>query len=247
MNETQIKVIGTFHKSGTVLLKNIFSKLAETINFKFIEIVKEEDYFNINFSEKCFYFDNHSRYLKVFNDLKQSNFKFIQCIRDPRDLVVSATKYHQTSKEQWLHEKLPEFNGSTYNLMINSCESFEEKCFFEIKNQSNEIMENLKICSKIFSKNQKMIKFIKLEDLMQDYNYSIYKSVFNFLKLEESYLLIFLKICKVYSIWNIDKNRPIFSDHIQHSTPGFWEKELPVSLLTYINEKWPNLIEDLKY
>ena len=109
MKNSNIIVIATLHKSGTVLMKNIFSTFAKDNNVNFIK-VKKEDFKTKNFTNKNIYFDDHSGYLQNIEKSFNYEYKFLQCIRDPRDLLVSATKYHQTSEEKWLHENEDRFN-----------------------------------------------------------------------------------------------------------------------------------------
>ena len=246
MKNSNIIFVATLHKCGTVLMKNIFSAFAKDNNLKFINVEKD-DYKSINFTNNNIYFDDHSYYLEHLEKSFNYEFKLLQCIRDPRDLLVSATKYHQTSKEKWLHENEDRFNGASYYEMINNLNTFEEKCFFEIQNATYITMENLNIFSTIPSKYKKNITFIKLEDLMKDYDFIEYKRIFEFMNFEEKYLNSFIKYCRNNSIWNISEVNIHTNKHIQHRKSGFWKQELPKSLIDYINYKWPNLIKNLGY
>ena len=100
-------IVGSYHKTGTCLIKEIFQIYSKQ--------AKEKVKFTNNF---------HSIKLK---DLE--NRKSLAVIRHPYEIILSGVRYHSTGKEDWLHKKTK--NKKSYFENLQSLESLEEKINFE--------------------------------------------------------------------------------------------------------------------
>jgi len=136
-------ILGSYHKTGTVLIATIFEILHKL-------------------EKKLFQYKMYHH----FNECKDeeiSNNKSIVVIRHPYEIICSCVRYHENSSEKWLHIKQSCYNDKTYQEMIQSLDN-DEKILFEMnqsaKNSINNIYNDMK------NRNLKnTILFIKIEDL----------------------------------------------------------------------------------
>jgi hypothetical protein len=139
-------IIGSYHKTGTVLLSNIFEKLNQ------IEKKKLNYIFYENFGS-C-----------TDNEIK--HHKSVVIIRNPYEMICSGVRYHQISSESWLNEKKDFYENKSYReklLMLDD----DDKILFEMNNCAKYnigLMYN-DIKNRNYNDN---ILFIKLEDLIDN-------------------------------------------------------------------------------
>jgi hypothetical protein len=128
-------LIGTHHKVLTVFLGRVFRAFAMVANRSVSQgRGAEVDY-------RCeILLDHHSEF-----DLSRvaPPYAGLHVVRDPRDLLVSATFYHQVSDEPWLHVAQPEFSGRTYQQQINSLHDMESRLLFELDHSSGMNIEQM--------------------------------------------------------------------------------------------------------
>lgn len=111
--------------------------------------------------KRCIFFDGHSEFPHV-GGLSVA-FSGFRLVRDPRDMIISAAKYHVRSEEAWLHKPQPRFQGLTYAEHIRGLETLEKQLSFEMEQASrNEIRKMLAF------DDQGFMKTVKFEDLMED-------------------------------------------------------------------------------
>lgn len=134
----QKPVVGAYHKTGTVLLKEIFTEYCKKSGLR---IVFEENFHKIKSEDLI-------------------NKKSLAIIRHPYEIVVSGVRYHSKGTEKWLHGYRPMNDGKTYFEKINQIDNMEEKINFEAKFCSYKIIQS--IYKDI--QNKKQTLFIKLEN-----------------------------------------------------------------------------------
>ena len=169
ISSTHKSFIGTFHKTGTVLFENIL-RVAEKskllVPWYMHEASKPEEW--------TIGLDYTSRKLIELMKDNQTNSKYVICIRDPRDVIVSGAYYHTKSNEKWLHIPQEKFNGLTYQEKINSYMNMSDKFLFEMENKAfltiNSMLE--------VPQNKENVYITKLENLVQDTNLREYTKVY---------------------------------------------------------------------
>jgi uncharacterized protein YjgD (DUF1641 family) len=129
-------IIGSYHKTGTCLIKSIFEKYCEETGYEI-------------------QFTNNFHSLKQ-EDLKER--KSLSIIRHPYEIIMSGTRYHLSGKEDWLHKKSK--NKKSYFENITSLKSLEEQINYEASNVGKKTI--LAIYEDI--KNKKNTLFVKLEN-----------------------------------------------------------------------------------
>ncbi|MFW6314109.1 MAG: hypothetical protein ACOC0S_00825 [Desulfohalobiaceae bacterium] len=131
--------IGTHHKTGTVWMDPVFRLLAKKIGVPFVHLP------GMNLREQpqelkriaaaqgpCIFFDTHSRFPDSF--LQGIEFRGLHLLRHPKDVAISCARYHQFSEEKWLHRPWQEYQGRTYQEVINSLPTFWDRVAFELNN-----------------------------------------------------------------------------------------------------------------
>jgi hypothetical protein len=136
-------IIGSWHKTGTVLLSTIFEILHKLENKQFTY----KTY--INFSQ-C-------------TDEEIKHNKCIVVIRHPYEIICSGVRYHEHSKEKWLHEKQTCYNNKSYQEMIQSLDT-DNKILFEMKQCARNNIFNIYNDMKNRNNNNNIL-FVPLEDL----------------------------------------------------------------------------------
>ena len=145
-------IIGSYHKSGTALFKNIW--------FKYLKNNKDGYKFKFDID-----FDMH--FERVTDDMIK-NTKCVVIIRNPYEIIMSGVRYHQITSEIWCNKKEDKYNGLSYRQHIQKL-NYDDKIIFEMENCAyqtiNGIYNNMK--NRNFNNN---VLFIKLEDLYEKKN-----------------------------------------------------------------------------
>lgn len=153
--------VGTYHKSGTIWLKTVFQEIAKYSDIKFFRKYKDE----VRKYKRAIVFDDHSLFPTSF----VNGSRVLHVIRDPRNMLVSATHYHQRApetREKWLHIPRKGLGGMSYKDYLKALPTFDEKLKFEMKNSHRANM-NLMASWDYDQKNSIELKY---EELLDDLN-----------------------------------------------------------------------------
>jgi hypothetical protein len=143
-------IIGSYHKTGSVLFSNIW-----------------KSYFN----KKTNDYKDYNRFDRVNDDMIK-NTKCVVIIRHPYEIIMSGVRYHQITSEKWCNEKKKDLNNLCYKQHLQNL-NFDDKIIFEMENHAyqtiNAIYNDMK--NRNFNNN---ILFIKLENLYEKKIYLLY-------------------------------------------------------------------------
>ena len=241
--DVQTLLIGTYHKTGTVLMKRIFERFAALSGANFVHLNRTTDTKISQLSSattaKTIMFDYHCGFEGIQGN---PQYRGVRVVRDPRMMIISATRYHLDGKEAWLHEPKSEFNGLTYQQQLNSLSSFEEQVIFEMTQKSRAEISDMMA----FNKRDIAHLFItvKLEDLMQDESLEVYFSIFRHLGLSGQEL--------VYGLQEA-VNNSVFSDkfaankHMRGSAGETWKDHFTPNILSDYQHLFGNAHQKLGY
>lgn len=163
-------LVGTHHKTGTVWMKNIFSQLAGRMGLRFVEIGRLD-------AMPPHGWDILQHDDSLFDLSRLENYRGLHMIRDPRDQIVSAALYHQTSREAWLHVPSPEFGGLTYQQKICSYPSLDDQLLFEMEHSSRGVITEMAN----FDDGNPHFLTVKYEELVTDRSLQKFEQIFEFL------------------------------------------------------------------
>lgn len=233
IKELESKIlVATHHKTGTVWFTNIFKDISAFHSLNFYSGDQENFY-----DEVDIYFNHHSNF--PFNKFN-FDYKGIHIIRDPRDMIISSTFYHQKSKESWLHVPKKEFNGLTYQEKINSFDTFEQKAIFEINNSAgNNILD---IRNWNYSNNNFLE--VKYEEVIQDYNLQKFHDIFEFLGFQGEFIPDLLRIAWKNSLFSgeVKSNK-----HVRSGNARQYQKHFTPRLKKKFKNEFGDLLVKLDY
>ena len=224
-------LVGTHHKTGTVWLHTIFRDICAFHSLKYL---KNE--LDCHIHEYDILFDGHSNF--QFELLKEPH-KGIHLIRDPRDIIVSATFYHQKSKEKWLHLPRQEFDGMTYQEKINSFSSFDDKMLFEMDNSAGKNIKDIKD----WNYNNPNFIEVKYEDLIKDRNLKLFHKIFEFLGFKGKAIPSSLAIAYNNSLFS----GKVDGKHVRSGKGKQYQKYFKNIHKKRFNELFGNILIDLGY
>ena len=167
-------LIGSHHKAGTVWMQTIFRDIAK----KYRLHMESRNLGDLPPDSYDIYFHSHSDF--DFSKIK-NRYKGMHIIRDPRDLIVSATHYHVKSDESWLHIKRPEFGNMTYHEKINTYSTFGDQMLFEMENSSAREIRSIMN----WDYTDKRFLNVHYEELMQDNRLELFERIFRHLGFRE--------------------------------------------------------------
>jgi hypothetical protein len=161
-------LVGTHHKTGTVWMAQVFQRFCRLHGVVFVDISEKspEDMVQailLNTSP-CVVFSHHSE----FPDFSQPALaaravRGIHVVRDPRDLLLSAARYHCDADEPQLLVPRPEFGGMTYREKISSLPTQDEQILFEMEHSGGR-----NIAAMCDFDDQGVFDTVKFEDLIED-------------------------------------------------------------------------------
>ncbi|MEM7454539.1 MAG: sulfotransferase domain-containing protein [Planctomycetota bacterium] len=104
---------GTYHKMGTVWMMRVLQRVADMYGLKMQKCNHVGDKLEPGTG---LVFANHSQ----LDPGELGDFVGSHLIRDPRDVIVSGYFYHLWTDEAWAHEPWPEYEGRSYQQILNS-------------------------------------------------------------------------------------------------------------------------------
>lgn len=228
-------LIGTHHKTGTVWMISIFSKIAERYGLSFIRpsassggIMPEED-FDI-------FLQDHSR----FDLEKAKRYRGFHIVRDPRDIIVSGCFYHLKSTEDWLHRKKDSFGGLTYQEKISSYSTLSDQILFEMENAA---FRGIKDISSWDYQNSNFME-VKYENLIKDEDLKIFREIFDFLGFSNSEMKRLLEIAYNNSLFS---NKLTKTKHIRSGKTQQWKTVFNEQHRTRFVELFGDVLVQLGY
>lgn len=223
-------LVGTFHKTGTVLMRNILKAISEEFGLRFWEQGPEPpEGWDIRFHGGS----NFRRELSYPH-------RGIIIIRDPRDVVISAAHFHGRGREGWLHKPDDRFGGMTYLEKINSLPDDDERYIFEMDHFSRPVIREMLERGT----DRPGFLIVKFEDLVTDVDLVEYRKMFDHLQLPEAMLARWLEIATRYSLFS-GQVRPHL--HVRSGKPAEWRDKFSPRVLAAFHERFGDAAERLGY
>jgi Sulfotransferase domain len=204
-------LVGTFHKTGTMLLLAIFRQLSRELGYQFWMPDGNEPPKGWNVILHV-----HSRFKKSLMD---EGHPTVIVIRDPRDVIVSGAYYHTklvTPGDKWLHVPDERFGGLTYQQKMMSLPNDEERFIFEMTNRGANTLKNMRR----FVDPSPNIYLARFEDLVTDPYMFEYARLFSWLRLPPRYLGRALDVAYRNSIFSGQVKTP----HVRSGRPAQWQQ-----------------------
>lgn len=246
-------IFGTHHKTGTVWLREIAKAVSARCGFHFTRYprsLKNEAGALEQAGAKngaLLRIDEKSYIRKA--DIR--NATVMHLVRDPRDILVSATFYHQKSTENFLSRPWGRMTGTaTYQEYIKSLENFEAQANFEMSAYSGKVFTDI---SSWDYDSPNCIE-IKYEDLIVDDKMVIFRHVFETAGFDASQVELALEEVWKHSLFgglaDVKLQKAVVKEGTQHIRSGKseqWRKHFTPELAVAFHAKFQPLLEKLGY
>lgn len=197
-------VVGTHHKAGTVLMRNIVRDIGA--EFDVPVWVHDED---PQPDDWHIYLDFWSRWQV---DLDSLDFGGIHMVRRPEALVYSAMLYHLRGSEEWLH--LKHYDGKSYVESLVD-RNLEDQLIFEMNQSSNKGLTRM-----VEVAADDRFYHLKLEDVSSQRSMTSLADAFLSAGVSPEICGRILQVAEPHCLWHIRGE----GKTLQHSTTGMGEK-----------------------
>lgn len=149
--------IATHHKCATVWMNTTFRRIGKARGYPFVHLNTGEWAWDTR-PDKHEYMLNEMHRIEsegdapgIFVDYHSTTpdlsalerARGIHLVRDPRDMLISAIRYHETSEESWLDEQLNRFGGMTFRQKLLSYDNYTDRLRFELDTFMGEEIERM--------------------------------------------------------------------------------------------------------
>lgn len=225
-------LVGTHHKVLTVYLGRVFRAFSMLTN----RSISRGESFELDYGCDVIV-DLHSAFdlSKVGDD-----WAGLHVSRHPKDLIVSATHYHQKSNEAWLDVKKEKFKGKSYRESINDLETFEEKLIFEMNHSSGDNIDAMLH----WRQNVSGFMEIKYEDVLGDSFEELIERICEHLTETPTEYKLLKGLFRYFSINGAGSKN---LKHVRNPKSGQWKKQFTKRALIEFNKRFPNAEKELGY
>lgn len=245
-------IVGTHHKTGTVWMRNILKQIGQRCNFHFTRYPKSLKNLEAVYTTAK---NKNSALLRVTENSKireeDLSSSVVHLVRDPRDVLVSATHYHQKSTENFLHRPWGTLTkGKNYKDYLCSLPTFEDKLLFEMNAYSRRVFGDMQ--SWPYDPNR--FVEVKYEDIISDANMAAFSKIFDRAGFEPEERDAALDIVWQNSIFGglADENkkkavRVEGTNHIRSGASGQWQNEFTPRVAEEFAKLYQPLLEKYGY
>lgn len=226
--------IGSFHKTGTVLMGSIWRRAAKRLEFG-LWIKHEQPEPPATSWLVCFH--HHARF---GTEPDRVPHRGLLMIRDPRDIIVSGMHYHCASVEAWLHKPQERFAGRSYQQALLACEGAEARLLFELEYAGGATIRQMQAALERHPDFQRA----KLETLSTDHDLLEYHRLFSALGFPGQAIPALLSVAWQNSIFS-GQLKP--SLHIRSGLPAQWTTQFTPRVLAAFAERFGDAAERLGY
>lgn len=209
-------LVGTHHKTGTVLLQHILKDACRvlrwrcTFNHRPYYCASPEDAIALNL-QLCFL--QHGIRFKLKSGLPH---RFIHGIRDPFEVVISGYQYHLRTTEKWAHQPDRRWNGSSYIRHLNAL-PLRDGLLTELQHS---LRDSLKTMPRLFNRthNNPCALEVRLSDFQRDY-YGTVSRMWDLLGVDNSLVLKQLnsRVGK-HNVYGMQQQKQLFNRHVNRNS-----------------------------
>lgn len=226
--------VGSFHKTGTVLMGSIWRRAAKRLEFG-LWIQHEQPEPPATPWLVCFH--HHARFGAAPEGVPHRG---LLMIRDPRDVIVSGMHYHCRSEEAWLHRPQPRLGGRSYQQALLDCEGHEARLLFELENAGGATIRQMQAS---LERHPGFLR-AKLEALTTDRDLLEYHRIFTGLGFPGQAIPALLQVAWSNSLFS-GQIKP--SLHVRSGQPAQWTTQFTPRVLAAFTERFGDAAERLGY
>ncbi|KUP94377.1 sulfotransferase [Tritonibacter horizontis] len=140
----RILCIGTHHKTGTVWMRRVWRLIGAALDIPFVPVHNPAKWTKIPPTGRVIVVNWAAAFAPELFD--QPDARFVHIIRDPRDVLLSGARYHETSpgrQERFLHGARDDLAGKSYQEHLQALDSAEAKLAFEMQNMHQKTLTEM--------------------------------------------------------------------------------------------------------
>lgn len=230
----RILCLGTHHKTGTTWMKAVFFAIAETLDIPVRRVPVPRDWAKLPAEGRVIATNWRSRFHRDL--LANPQARVLHVIRDPRDVLISGARYHETTSgkfEKFLYNPRDELDGKSYQQHLRSLPSVEEKLAFEMGGKH---LDTLKQMLDWDYDNPRSFE-ARYEDLIADTDGALFGKVLTFLGFSQDEVETGVRIFKENSLFGTRAEAIRQAGHVASGRPAQWISRLPRSVAELYAER----------
>lgn len=238
-----------------------FHRLAKANGFSFVHLNRPEKAWEIS-PAKPEFLENERRKLEAINDRPGVFFDYhsaipdlsackasrgargIHLVRDPRDMLISAVRYHLKSTEAWLDEPDAKWGGRSFRQKLSSYPQYTDQLRFEMDTHMGRTIRNMAEFD-----TQGVFRNVRYEDLIVDEDMMRFHELCLWLGLTGLEIIRALRVywgCSVFGQLRTAAQSGSHG-HIVNSAARQWETALSPGALDSIQRELGSQIAALGY
>ena len=149
------------------------------------------------------------------------DLRLLHLVRDPRDMLISATHYHLKADEPWLVEPSEDFGGLTYCDRLAQEDGLEAQLLFEMEHHHAEVVDDMMA----WPTDRQNVYEARYENLIADREMVEFRKIFEFLGFEPDEIERALQIVwkgSLFGSLEAEKVRLHDTSHIRSGRAGQW-------------------------
>jgi len=234
-------VVATHHKTGTVWMDGVFKAIASDLGVRLVNHKADAGRLDVLLREPFILFSDDSDFRDIPHVLEREDVRILHLIRDPRDILISAMHYHRRAREGWLHEPAPRYLGMTYQQALRGQRSRFQQFVFEMENSTACTLQDIRA----WRYDRPNCHEARYEDLREDFSTAYWRSIMAFLGLDAAEQDLAARRFWQNSLFGALPR--LGNRHVRSGTVGQWRREFTVRLGYAFSERFPGLLQELKY
>ena len=253
--------VATHHKAGTVWMLTTFKRLAYANKFRFYDLNDKIDNWmrhperDVVFEalrakteqksdRPAVFFDYHCQFPDLTACKETPGAVGLHIVRDPRDMLLSAVRFHLKADEPWLHIADDRFGGLTYQQKLESYETLDDRIRFEMDYNMGWVIKKM-----LAFKGQDVFRTVRYEDLIVDQSLVLWHDICLGLGLGGQELINGLDAFWRSSVFGGMKAVAESGEHshIKIAKPRQWQTMLGDTMIAEIEKRFGTQIQGLGY
>jgi len=234
-------VVATHHKTGTVWMSSVFTAIAKGLGAGFVDFWSHHDRLDRVLKTPFILFNYDSIFLQHSDVLNRADVRILHLIRDPRDVLISATHYHRTSKEAWLHQAAPGRQNVGYQDKLNAFTDPLDRFLFELENSSGSTIEDMLD----WRYDRANCLEVRYEGLRLDHSMALWSQIVDFLGFDAAEQDFCRECFWKHSLFG--EAAGANSGHVRSGDVAQWKREFTPELAQAFVERFPDALQVLGY